>query len=38
MRAAPGTAPGRDYRRFLARLEALEQGMLTPHLAALETN
>jgi homoserine kinase type II len=35
MRAAPGTAPGRDYRRFLARLEALEQGMLTPHLAAL---
>jgi homoserine kinase type II len=35
MRAAPGQAPLRDYRRFLARLSALEQGMLDPHLAAL---
>jgi homoserine kinase type II len=35
MRAPPGTPPVRDYRRFLARLEALEQGMLDPHLAAL---
>jgi homoserine kinase type II len=37
MRAAPGELPGRDYRRFLARLEALEQGMLAPHLAALSS-
>jgi homoserine kinase type II len=35
MRATPGTPALRDYRRFLARLEALEQGMLDPHLAAL---
>jgi homoserine kinase type II len=35
MRAAPGQPPLRDYRRFLARLEALEHGMLDPHLAAL---
>jgi len=35
MRAPPGQAPLRDYRRFLARLSALEQGMLDPHLAAL---
>jgi hypothetical protein len=35
MRATPGTPAPRDYRRFLARLEALEQGMLDPHLAAL---
>jgi homoserine kinase type II len=30
LRAAPGAAPGRDYRRFLARLEALEGGILDP--------
>jgi homoserine kinase type II len=35
MRAPAGTPPLRDYRRFLARLEALEHGMLDPHLAAL---
>lgn len=35
MRAAPGQPPLRDYRRFLARLEALEHGMLDPHLATL---
>ncbi|HEX4335119.1 MAG TPA: homoserine kinase [Polyangiaceae bacterium] len=35
MRAAPGQPPLRDYRRFLGRLEALEHGMLEPHLAAL---
>jgi homoserine kinase type II len=35
MRTPPGQRPLRDYRRFLARLEALEQGMLTPHLAGL---
>lgn len=28
MRALPGEKPARDYRRFLARLEELEQGML----------
>jgi homoserine kinase type II len=36
MRTPPGQRPLRDYRRFLARLEALENGMLTPHLASLE--
>lgn len=30
MRAAPGEAPARDYRRFLARLEAIEKGALDP--------
>lgn len=30
MRAAPGRAPVRDYRRFLARLAALEAGALDP--------
>lgn len=30
LRAAPGVAPVRDYRRFLARLEALEGGALDP--------
>jgi homoserine kinase type II len=35
MRTPPGQRPVRDYRRFLARLEALENGMLTPHLTAL---
>ena len=30
MRAAPGEAPARDYRRFLARLAALEAGVLAP--------
>jgi homoserine kinase type II len=28
MRAAPGEAPARDYRRFLARLQAIENGAL----------
>jgi homoserine kinase type II len=28
MRTPPGTPPARDYRRFLARLEALEHGLL----------
>jgi homoserine kinase type II len=35
MRTPAGQRPLRDYRRFLARLEALENGMLTPHLARL---
>jgi homoserine kinase type II len=35
MRAPPGVTPKRDYRRFLARLEAIENGMLTPFLWAL---
>jgi homoserine kinase type II len=35
MRAPPGEPPIRDYRRFLARLEALENGMLDRHLATL---
>jgi homoserine kinase type II len=35
MRAAPGQPPVRDYRRFLARLEALEAGILKPALAAI---
>ena len=30
LRAAPGTPPVRDYRRFLARLEAIERGLLDP--------
>jgi len=30
LRAAPGAAPVRDYRRFLARLAALEAGVLDP--------
>jgi len=36
MRTPPGERPLRDYRRFLARLEALESGMLGPHVALLE--
>jgi homoserine kinase type II len=32
MRAPPGKRPLRDYRRFLARLEAIEQGVLDPEL------
>jgi homoserine kinase type II len=36
MRAAPGEAPKRDYRRFLSRLAELEAGVLEPHLAALK--
>lgn len=28
MRTAPGTVPGRDYQRFLIRLQALEAGVL----------
>jgi len=35
LRAAPGQPPVRDYRRFLARLEALEAGILEPALAAI---
>ncbi|HVU04730.1 MAG TPA: homoserine kinase [Polyangiaceae bacterium] len=35
MRTPPGETPSRDFRRFLARLEALEQGMLDVHVAAL---
>lgn len=30
LRAAPGQAPARDYRRFLGRLAALEAGVLDP--------
>jgi homoserine kinase type II len=30
LRAPPGQAPARDYRRFLARLAALEAGVLDP--------
>ena len=30
LRAPPGQAPARDYRRFLARLDALESGLLSP--------
>lgn len=30
LRAAPGQPPLRDYRRFLARLDALESGALAP--------
>lgn len=33
MRARPGETPGRDYRRFLARLSDFEQGALAAHLA-----
>lgn len=32
MRTAAGETPARDYRRFLARLEALEGGVLDRHL------
>ncbi|HEY3237810.1 MAG TPA: homoserine kinase, partial [Polyangiaceae bacterium] len=35
MRAPPGAAPARDYRRMLSRLEALESGALSPALARL---
>jgi homoserine kinase type II len=34
MRAPPGSPPLRDYRRFLARLEALENGALDGHFDA----
>jgi homoserine kinase type II len=30
LRALPGQAPARDFRRFLARLDALENGLLSP--------
>ena len=33
MRAAPGQPPLRDYRRFLARLDELEAGVLDEALA-----
>jgi homoserine kinase type II len=33
LRAAPGARPGRDYRRFLARLTAIEAGALDPAFA-----
>ena len=36
MRAAPGAAPARDFRRFLARLEAVEAGALDAELARLQ--
>jgi homoserine kinase type II len=35
LRAAPGQPPVRDYQRFLARLEALEAGILEPALTAI---
>jgi homoserine kinase type II len=35
LRAAPGTAPARDFRRFLQRLAAIESGAFEPALAAL---
>jgi homoserine kinase type II len=35
MRAASGEPPLRDFKRFLGRLEALEGGVLEPHLDAL---
>jgi homoserine kinase type II len=34
LRAPPGTPPKRDYRRFLARLQQLEAGVLAPLGAA----
>jgi homoserine kinase type II len=34
LRAAPGSPPVRDFRRFLARLEAITQGALAPAFAA----
>jgi homoserine kinase type II len=37
MRAAPGLAPGRDYRRFLARLDAIEAGVLDFEFARLQS-
>jgi homoserine kinase type II len=35
LRAAPGHAPVRDYRRFLARLDAIEHGALSAAVARL---
>jgi homoserine kinase type II len=35
LRAAPGTSPLRDYRRFLARLAAIEAGALSAPVAGL---
>jgi homoserine kinase type II len=35
MRTVPGQAPGRDYRRFLRRLDDLERGALSGALAEL---
>lgn len=32
LRVPEGERPGRDYRRFLARLREIEQGALKPHL------
>ena len=37
LRAAPGAAPVRDYRRFLARLSALEAGVLEPIIKGTRT-
>jgi homoserine kinase type II len=34
LRSAPGSAPARDYRRFLARLEAIEAGALDSAFSA----
>jgi homoserine kinase type II len=33
LRTSEGGVPGRDYRRFLARLEAIETGLLDPAFA-----
>jgi homoserine kinase type II len=35
LRAEPGAAPGRDYRRFLARLRAIEAGDLDACIASV---
>jgi len=37
LRAAPGALPARDYRRFLARLSALEAGVLDPIIKGTRT-
>jgi homoserine kinase type II len=37
LRAPPGAAPARDYRRFLARLSALEAGVLDPIIKGTRT-
>lgn len=34
LRAAPGSPPARDFRRFLARLEAITEGALAPAFAS----
>lgn len=37
MRAAPGTPPARDFRRFIARLERIEAGVLDAALESIRT-